>query len=1055
MKNQSKTPTNSPWFSGKIVFLTLLCCTLFSMSSFAQVQSVKGTILDEIGMPLPGVNILETGTKNGATTDFDGNYSLQVGKGATLTVTYIGYKTQTIEVGSKSTININLVPDLQQLEETVIIGYGSVKKKDLTGSVASVKMDKLIEAPVSNFDQALGGRVAGVQVASGSGEPGSSAQIVIRGGNTVNGDNSPLYVVDGFIIEDFNPGLLDSGDIQNIDILKDASATAIYGARGANGVILITTKQTKAGKTVVSYETRFDVSNVSKKMEVLDGYGFVKLANDISITKATENYFTNADGQVVGNVESYRNSPSTDWQDIAFREAHTQTHRFKIASGNEITKVNASINYLEDQGTLLNSDYKKINGTFNLKQNIGDKVDVTLGVIYANNVQMGLDTKGNGTYSFMRNLIGYVPLSNKFIDYGDNSPLDGITDEFYEDGIFNWHPILSLKNEYRRRESDQFITNLSLRYKILPSLVFETQGSYNGVFRQDGQFNNSKTVYGRLVNPINGINGSIDNRYFKTLSNINTLTFNKFFGEHGLTAMIGTSYTRRMVSRTLIRAIQIPEYAESQGINSLDEGTLSNTNDFIGNATEITASLLSRVNYSFKDRYLLTASIRRDGSSKFGPGHNIGYFPSLAASWKVEEEKFLQNVDFISQLKLKVGYGKTGNDRIPSQARFDLFTSDLASYFIDGQEILGQRPTSSGANPDVEWETTSQYNAGLDLGLFDGRIFLTAEVYKKTTDDLLINADTPPSQGVSTGWKNLGSVQNKGIEFALSTVNVSTQNFKWVSDFNISFNTNEVLSLPEGKPIYGNPNYYSRYASNQFIVEQGKSLGNMYGYVSDGVYQPEDFDNYDYNSTSNTLSSGQPSYRNQHQAGDEKYKDINGDGVINSEDKAIIGNGLPKHFGGLGNTFTYKNFDLSIFFQWSYGNDILNANRLIFEEVSYAHQNQYASVANRWTPENQNTDMFRAGGRGFEDVSSRIVEDGSFLRLKTVNFSYNFPKDVVQKLNLTNLKMYVSGQNLFTWTNYSGYDPEVSVNSSAVMPGIDYSAYPRSRTFSFGLNLSF
>lgn len=1040
----------------KIVLMMILFGVFCSFSTYSQVKTVTGTITDEVGFPLPGANILETGTQNGATTDFDGNYSIQVTPSSTLTFSYLGYKNAIIEVKEQTLISISLKPDLQQLDAVVVVGYGTVRKKDITGSVASVKMDKLVEAPVANFDQALAGRVTGVQVSTGSGEPGQSSQIVIRGGNTVNGDNSPLYVIDGFIIEDFNPGLLDPTDIQNIDILKDASATAIYGARGANGVIIITTKQAKSGKTKITYETRLDIKQVSKTIPVLSAYEFVKLANEIDAPRATGDYFVDENDVVVGGVEDYLNSPTANWQDEAFRTAYSKTHKIKISGGGEKTKLNASFNYLEDEGTLLNSEYTKLNGTLNLKHKVNDKTDVTLGIIYANTEQLGLNTQGNSSYSFMRNLIGYVPVVNQFIDYGDANPLYGITDEFYEDAIFNWHPILSLENEYRKRESDQFISNLAVRYKIKPFLTFETKVSYNGLFRKNGQFNNSKTVYGRLVNPINGINGSMDHQNFKTLSNINTLTFNKSIGDdHHLNVLIGHSVNTKRITRSLLRAIQIPEYAESQGINALDEGELSTTNDFNGSNSSRIESFLGRLNYSFKDRYLLTASIRRDGSSRFAPGHNIGYFPSLALSWKAEEEEFIKKLDYISQLKFKVGYGKTGNDRIPGEARFDLYTSDLASYFVNGVEVLGQRPTSAGANPDVEWETTAQYNAGIDLGLFDGRISFATEVYQKTTEDLLINEDRPPSVGTTSRWKNIGSVRNRGLEFSLSTINVSSKNFKWTTDFNISFNRNEVLTLPEGKPIFGNPNYYWRYASNQFIVEEGEPLGNMFGYLSDGVYQPADFDNYDPDAAVHSLNPNQPSYENTHQPGDEKYKDLNGDGRITSADKTVIGNGLAKHFGGFGNTFEYKDFALSAFFQWSYGNDILNANRLVFEEIQHGHQNQYATVTNRWTPTNQDTDMFRAGGRGLEDVSSRIIEDGSYIRLKTVNLSYNLPKDIVDKLNLSSLKFNLSAQNLVTWTNYSGYDPEVSIRSSAIMPGVDYSAYPRSKTFSFGLNLTF
>lgn len=1035
----------------------LLFMALCSVSTYAQVKSVSGVITDEVGLPLPGANVLEKGTQNGATTDFDGRYTIKASPNSKLVISYVGYKTIEIAVGTQATISVSLSPDMQQLDDVVVIGYGTVRKKDLTGSVASVKMDKLVEAPVANFDQALAGRVAGVQVNSTSGEPGAGMEITIRGGNTVNGDNSPLYVLDGFIIENFNPGILNSSDIQNIDILKDASATAIYGARGANGVVLITTKQAKSGKTKISYETRLDVKSVAKKLDVLSAYEFVKLANEINPTNTTSKFFVNDNGTVVGGPEDYRNSSSVNWQDDAFRTAYSKSHTVKIGSGNDITKFDASVNMVNDEGTLLKSDYSKFNGRLNLRHKINEKVDLTLATIYANTELNGLDTEGTSTYSFMRNVITYTPVVNKFKDYGDSNPLYGInTDEFDINNVFNWHPIVSLNNEYRKRETSQFITNLSLRYKILPSLILEVKGGYNGDYRQTGIFNNSNTVYGRLINPISGINGTMDYQNYKTLTNTNTLTYTKAVGNHDFSVLVGTSLNTRKISRTFIRAIQIPKYAEGLGINSLDEGTLSNTDDINGTSSTRIQSVLGRLNYSYNDRYLLTASMRRDGSSNFGPGHNIGYFPSLAVSWKAEEEQFIKNLGFISQLKFKAGYGKTGNDRIPGSARFDLFDSNLASYFINGVEILGQRPTSLGANPNVEWETTSQYNAGFDLGLYKGRISFGLELYEKTTDDLLINADTPPSLGISKVWKNNGSVRNRGLELSANTVNISSKDFKWTTDFNISFNKNQIMSLPEGKPIFGNPRYYQRYSSNQFIVEEGKPLGNMFGYVSDGVYQPDDFVNYDPNSSTHTLKPGQPSYKVTHQPGDEKYKDLVGtDGKITADDKTIIGNGLPKHFGGLGNTFSYKNFQLSAFFQWSYGNDVMNANRLVFEETYYEGQNQYATVANRWTKDNQNTDIFRARGRGFEDLSSRVIEDGSYIRLKTLNLSYDLGKDIVKKLNLSTVSLYVSAQNLFTWTNYSGFDPDVSVNSSAIMPGVDYSSYPINRTFSLGLNASF
>lgn len=1061
MKNQFKLfSANLKGYNARKLVLFLFVA-LFSLSSFAQQRKITGTIIDETNQPLPGATIIEAGTSNGTITNFDGLYTIEVSDGASLTYSFIGYKSVTVPVGSQSTVNVTLNPDLQQLDEVVVIGYGSVLKKDLTGSVATVKMDKINEAPVVNFDQALAGRVSGVQVSTDSGEPGSTATIVIRGGNTINGDNSPLYVVDGFIVDNFNPGLVDPSDIENMTVLKDASATAIYGVRGANGVIIITTKRAKEGKTKVTYQARMDVSNVSKTLDVLEPYDFLKLSSEINYNGTASRYFTVYDeelGQnvVVGDAEDYKGVKGRNWQDEAFRTAFTKTHKLNISSGTDKTRVNASINAVDDQGTLLKSEYNRLNGRMTVNQKINDKLDATVDALYTQYTQEGIGVNGTGQFSFLRSLITYNNVANKFIDYPAGfDPLDQVSESLDATNAVVWHPIVSLKNEYRRNDNDQFIANLGLKYKINSDFNFETKASFNRQFRSAGTFNNSKTVYGRLINKVEGINGTASEIKWKNFSTVNTLNFRKKLKEHSIDGLIGVTLNIRKNEYSSISAKEIPQYLEDLGINALDGGILKDDNDNYGSDESRVFSVLGRVNYGYKGKYLFTASLRRDGSSTFPVQNRIGYFPSAAVSWNADREDFIKDLDVFSQLKFKAGYGKTGNDRIPGTARFELLTDNLANYFFGGGTSLGQRPPSSGANPNLFWETTEQYNAGLDMGFFKNRLSVLLEVYQKDTKDLLLNADAAPSQGFTSIWENTGQVRNKGLEISLNMVNVQTKNFTWASDFNISFNQNIVVTIPEGKPIFGQPNYYQRLRTQQFIVEEGQPIGNMFGYISDGVYQPSDFENYDFEASSHTLLAGQPSYRANHQAGDEKFKDLDGDGRITGGDKTIIGNALPKNFGGLGNTFNYKNFQLSAFLQWSYGNDILNANRLAFENMDNAGQNQLVSTLNRWTPENQNTTMHRAGGQGFEDISSRIVEDGSYLRLKTVNLSYKFSKDLIERLKISSLELYLSGQNLITWTNYSGFDPEVSVANSLITPGIDYSAYPKSRTFSIGLNVSF
>jgi TonB-linked SusC/RagA family outer membrane protein len=1041
------------------VFLLLLFGLLNSTAIFSQSKTITGLIKDEIGSPLPGVSVYETGTMNGVTTDFDGNYTIQAAVGKTLTFTYLGYKPVVKIIGAENSINLTLLPDVQSLEEIVIIGYGAVQKKDLTGSVATVNMEKLTEAPVINFDQALAGRVSGVQVSTNSGEPGASAEIVIRGGNTINGDNSPLYVLDGFIIDNFDPGMVDPSDIESMNVLKDASATAIYGVRGANGVIIITTKQPKVGKTKVSYETRLDVKNVSNTLDVLQPYDFLKLSEEINYNSTASRFYSirpDGVGIIVGGIEDYRNTPGRDWQDEAFRTAYTRTHKVNISSGSERTRFNASLNAVDDEGTLLKSEYSRLNGRMIVNHKINDKLDATIDVNYTSSQQSGLNVDGNGSFSFLRSLLTYPDVANQYITYEDGfDPLAQVSENFDETNAVVWHPIVSLNNEYRKNETDRFIANFGLKYKLNSDFNVETKASFNRQTRTAGTFNNSKTVYGRLINKIEGINGTLAERKWKNFSNVNTLTYKKRFGAHSVDALLGVTLNVNKTSYSSFSAKEIPQYLEGLGINALDGGELKDENDDNGSDESRIFSVLSRINYGYKGKYLFTASLRRDGSSAFPEQNRIGYFPSAAVSWNADREDFIKDLDIFSQLKFKAGYGRTGNDRISQGARFENLTDNLANYPFGGTMIPGQRPPSSGANGDLFWENTDQVNFGLDMGFFNDRVSMLIEVYQKDTRDLLLNADSAPSQGFSQIWENTGHVRNRGLEFSFNTLNVSTKDFKWTSDFNISFNQNRVMSLPEGKPIIGITNYFFRLRTPQYIVEEGKPLGNMYGRISDGVYQPEDFVNYDPSSPVHTLRPGQPNYNGNRQPGDEKFKDIDGNGEINDADKTIIGNALPVHFGGFGNTFTYKNFQLSTFLQWSYGNDILNANRMVFESMENAGQNQLTTTLNRWTPENQNTTMHRARGQGFEDISSRIIEDGSYLRLKTVNFSYQFSKDIIEKLKINSLELYLSGQNLITWTNYSGYDPEVSTERSLITPGVDYSSYPKARIYSFGVNVSF
>lgn len=1066
-----------------LIRLLLISLLFFSLAFDVKAQSggikITGTVVDSQGQPLIGVSIKVKGGTNGATTTGEGKYTIAVPNNRSILVfSYIGFVSVEELVGAKKIVNVKLLEDAKALTQVVVVGYGEVKRKDLTGSVGSVNIADLTKAPVASFDDALAGRVAGVQVTSPDGMPGAAPSIIIRGGNSVTQDNSPLYVIDGFPIENFDNNSINPSDIESIDVLKDASSAAIYGSRGANGVIIITTKRGAIGAPKVTYKNYFGIQQNANKIDLMDPYEFVRYQLDVdSIPAVGSSSFViydifsptlNPTGKK--SLADYRVA-GIDWQDQIFRQAAMQSHEVAVRGGSTDTKYSVTTSYLNQQGTLIASDFKRFQSRVTLDQVLNKKFKLGLNVNYSNIAATGAQISGQNTTSdaFLISAWRYRPVTTNAED------LDDLLDEAQDPSLvefsatnYQWNPVLTRNNETRNRKTSLITANVNLDYAITNNLKLRLSGGINSrVFKYE-EFNNSRSRLGSVLSTLGngGPNGTITYTGSDNFLNENTLSYTKVFNQkHAFNAVFGTTIGLNKVNVSGFGATLVPN--ENLGVSGLGQGIPQSVNTQQRQNT--LASFLSRVNYTFNNKYLFTASFRADGSSKFVGDNVWGYFPSASAAWRLSEEKFLKGSKIVSDAKLRASYGVIGNNRVSDYASYALLgTGGSNSYSGNGGFATGSYPLTL-ANPLLKWETTKELDFGLDLGLFNQRITLAADYYKKNTSDLLLSSDLPGSSGYITAFQNIGAVQNKGFEFSISSVNINNKEFKWSSNLNVSFNRNKVLSLTSGQTSLLTA---ARWATNNtigaspgFIARVGQPIGMFYGLTSDGVYQYSDFDATTNTTTGVTTYLLKPNIpaaaatRSAIQPGAWKFKDLNGDLTVDVNDLSTIGNPNPDFIGGFSNNFSYKGFDLNIFLQFSYGNEIMNVNRILMEGgggiSSTKAANMFASYADRWTPTNPSNEFAAAGagGRAPSFYPSRIIEDGSFLRVKTVNLGYNFNDAVVKKLKINGLRLYTSAQNLFTITGYKGLDPEVNTFASALTPGLDYSAYPRAKTITFGLDI--
>lgn len=1048
------------WF-----ILFVLSFTLFD--ALGQNRSnISGVIVDADNMDvLPGVIITSKQSKVSTVSKSDGSYSLSVAKTDTLIFNLLGFFQQTVPINNKPVVDVKLKTAITTLENVVVIGYGTSRKEDLTGAVAVVNMNDLNKAPVASLTEGLAGRIAGVNVSANGGQPGDEMNIVIRGGNSLTQDNSPLYVIDGFPLEGAAIDAINPNDIESVTVLKDASATAIYGSRGANGVIIIETKKGKEGMPRVVYDASYGVQQVVESMDMMNPYEFVKYQIELSPTAMTDMYLTNQNK----TLDDYKNIKGVDWQSMLFQSASWNRHNLSLTGGSKTTKYAISGSILNREGVIINSGYDRKQGRISLTQDVNKKLKIAGNVNYSKIKDFGerVSSEDLNTNTFSTFLLyrawGYRPISSSVIaaqedgtfDYEDF--LDDLLDPEISDSRIN--PIVSTRNVIRDRERSNLKMDGSLSYSITNDLVLRVLGGYSSNVAISESFNNSKTFRGfPSANNVNGLNGSYSSLGTQDFQNSNTLTYSKKIGRtHNFGATVGYTYQTRSLKSYGFDVVNVPY--EELGLSGMDFGIPNTVNSrYSKNKLQ---SYLGRLNYTYKSKYIFTGTFRADGSSKFSPDNQWGYFPSGAFAWRFINEKFVKNnFKFISDGKLRLSHGLTGNNRINDAAIFTSLSQPYSAYYPSGNNTPDIGITISDfGNKDLRWETTAQTDLGLELGFIKNRVNLEIDLYRKKTSDMLLYANVPRSSGFSKIYKNIGKMQNEGLEISLNTVNINSKNFKWRSDINISFNRNKVLELAEDEQTLLSSVGWNSSWNNTFLyaAKVGEPVAAFYGFVWEGNYQYEDFDidlAGDYKLKKNIADNGID--RDNIKPGDVKYKDMNGDGALNDEDLTVIGKALPTHFGGFNNNFSYKNFNLNIFFQWNYGNEIYNGNRMAFEGNvnGVLNINQFASYADRWSPENTGSENARAGGNGPVGVySSKHIEDGSFLRLKTISLEYALPKKIVSKLRMLDISAYVSAQNLYTWHNYSGIDPEVSVRNSTLTPGFDFSSYPISRNITFGVKI--
>ena len=1050
------------FYSYRIALIFIVSCIVgveFSFAEVLQERTVTGVVTSGTdGEALIGVSVqVKERPQVGTITDFEGRYSLQARSNETIVFSYIGFKSQEVKA-SKTVVNVELEEDSEILDEVVVVGYGTMKRSDLTGSVVSVGEDEIKQSIVTSLDQALQSKAAGVSVTQNSGTPGGGISVSIRGINSLNG-NEPLYVIDGVAISgnnDSNSSVLSSinpSDVVSMEILKDASATAIYGSRASNGVVLITTKQGQAGKTRITYEGYYGLQQLPKKLGVMNLREYAEYQNLRAEVIGFGERPEFADPSLLGE--------GTDWQGEIFQNASMHNHQLNISGGNDNVKYSLSAGYLQQEGIAIGSDFERFSARVNMDNKITKWLSTGLRASVAQTTQNNTIDSGN----IIRTAIEQLP------DTPARNP-DGSWGAQAENmyGTYFSNPVAEALMRENYNRGLQMYVDFFADVTLWKGLVFRAEYAGNYYYSNTYQYTPSYD-YGHYVQSSTGSRGA-NNGSNWTLKTY--LTYNGTFGKHNISVMAGheaqeNSYETLYASRDNYLFNTIHE------LNMGDSSTAKNSS---GRGSSAIESYYGRLNYGYDDRYLATFTVRGDGSSSFGPANRWGVFPSMALAWKINNEKFLKNVKWLNNLKLRLGWGLVGNQSASSYA-YGVTMASAASIWGTGF-YAGNYP-----NDKLKWEETKAWNAGIDLNLFDNRVEFIFDTYLKNTDNLLMQASLPSyvTGIINSPWVNAGAMENKGAEFTLNTVNISKKDFTWRTGITISFNKNKITKLyTETAGLSGTIDG----AQTLTYSTVGQPVGQYYGYKVIGMFKEEsDFyqrdadGNFLLDKNGNRLPVALP--ENQHIAKDEVwvgdyiFEDLNGDGVIDEQDRTYLGNPEPKFSYGFNNTFTYKGFDMNIFINGVYGNKLVNLFRkdftnpmrnsnLLKEVTGIAHVelidpaqpeeiwNVHVSNPESATVQRLNT----ADGNDNNRMSSRFVEDGSYLRIKNISLGYTFPQKWTRKWHIENLRVYMNIQNAFTFTKYKGYDPEVGAyNYNVLLRGVDYARYPSQRIYTVGLNLSF
>jgi len=1077
------------------IFMFCVFNLILAVQLYAQNMEIKGVVYDSKSVePLPGVNVVVEGTTNGTITDIDGKYKITVtSQKANLQFSFMGYSPQTVPVAGKSEINVKLVEDTKTIDEVVAIGYGNSRRGDISGAISSINSEAIKDIPVTSAAEAITGRIAGVQVSSLDGSPDAETIIRVRGGGSITQDNSPLILVDGFPINNIND--ISPTDIETYDVLKDASSTAIYGARGANGVILITTKGAKKGKTTVALNTYIQRKffPIERKFEVLSPYEYVlsqyeyaKLRGETSTEMI--NYL-----KFYGDFEDidiYKNLKGTDWQDELFSDVEQYSHYYNVSvnGGTEKTQTNLSYTRNEDDGLIETSGYIRDNLTFKMNHEIFKNLNLEINARFSNATTNGAGTSGGSDFR-ISDIVTARPV-NGLADYVDFSNSTNLDDEEYQkllEGLIL--PTEKVKQDYRKKTAKTFNMNSAISWNILKGLVFRSE------FGVGYNFNLSKRYWGPLTGPSksNGFSLPLGQRTASEGSSYrlaNTLTYSVAHSVHRMNFMVGQEMNNSTSSAQDMTCIKFPlTISPERMFANFAKGEVLNQSTTVSADVRM-LSYFGRAIYSLMDKYIVNFTLRADGSTKFAPGKQWGYFPAASVAWRMSEENFIKQLPFVTDLKLRASYGEAGNNRMDNDMWRYIYSISNSKTIGYGQSVNPYyKPGSVMPNPNLKWETTVTQNIGTDFNLFADRLSGTVDLYYNKTKDLLIEADVPTSTSYKTQMQNIGKTSNKGLEISLESVLVKTSDLYFSASFNIGFNKFRIDELDGNneRPIYSNWTSASDLKSaDDYRIYVGSELGLMYGYVSDGFYSVDDFENYDPVTKKYTLKEGQPindiatgiSLR----PGVMKLKDLDSDGHITSADRQVIGHATAKNSGGFGFEARYKGFDCNLFFNWKYGFDVYNTSKIQFQT---RHRNDNANMLNTMNYENRFKYVDETTGELVTDLEelrtlnqnatiwspystassivifqSDNVEDGSYLRLSNITLGYSLPKSMTSRLHIQKLRFYTTVYNAWLWTNYSGYDPEASTNRSNsnysnLAPNVDYSSYPRSRSVSLGLNVTF